>query len=123
MSDALDLNVFFTRSLASLLKGTPVIVNCVNPGFCFSELAREATGVIAFLVWFIQTLLARSSEQGSRQLVYASVGSEENLDHLHGGYINLHRVDEPSDFVLGDAGNKRQDKLWVSFFRITFLET
>ncbi|KAJ2914335.1 hypothetical protein MD484_g6085, partial [Candolleomyces efflorescens] len=111
------LNVFFTRSLASLLKGTPVIVNCVNPGFCFSELAREATGAIAFLVWFIQTLLARSSEQGSRQLVYAAVGSSENPDQLHGGYINLDKVDEPSDFVVGDAGRKRQDKLWADLVR------
>jgi hypothetical protein len=109
------LNIFFTRSLASLLKDTPVIVDAVNPGFCRSELAREMSGMGGVLIWLMHTLLARTTEQGGRQLVYAAVGSSEDPDRLHGGYINLHKVDEPSDYVLGDAGNKRQEKLWVRF--------
>lgn len=65
-------------------------------------------------------LLARPTEEGGRQLVYAAVGSPKNPEDLKGAYINLHRVDEPSDFVVGAEGKKREDKLWVSW--ISFVE-
>ncbi|RXW11394.1 hypothetical protein EST38_g14462 [Candolleomyces aberdarensis] len=107
------LNVFFTRSLASLLKDTPVIVSSVNPGFCYSDLARELTGIEVLLMRIIRKLLARKAEEGGRQLVYAAVGSSEDPTRLQGAYVNLHKVDEPSDYVLGEKGMRRQNKLWA----------
>ncbi|RXW18593.1 hypothetical protein EST38_g7258 [Candolleomyces aberdarensis] len=111
------LNVFFTRSLASLLKDTPVVVNSVNPGFCYSDLARELTGIGLVFMWIIRKIFARTAEEGGRQLVYAAVGSSEDPGHLEGAYVNLHKVDEPSDYVLGDEGMRRQNKLWADLVR------
>ena len=95
------------------MKNTSVIVNCVNPGFCYSELAREATPFQLQVLGVIRKVIARTGEKGGRQLVYAAVGESDAPERLHGGYINLHALNEPSDYVLGDSGRKRQDKLWV----------
>jgi NAD(P)-dependent dehydrogenase (short-subunit alcohol dehydrogenase family) len=110
----LVLNVFFTRSLADIMVDTPVIVNCVNPGYCYSALRRTFQGFQAVMDWAMEKALARTSEQGGRQLTYAAVGSPGDPDSLRGQYISLHNVEEPSDYVLGFEGKKRQDILWVS---------
>ncbi|KAF5317889.1 hypothetical protein D9611_014387 [Ephemerocybe angulata] len=106
------LGTFFTQSLAELLKDTPVIVNTVNPGLCHSELLRDTTGVRALLTSLIKSILARSTECGSRQLVYAAVGGSDDPDRLRGAYLNLYGVEEPSDHTLGEDGKERRDKLW-----------
>ncbi len=115
-SFVLVLNVFFVRALNNRLKDQDVIVNTVNPGFCYSELLRERIGL---LIAAVQKVLARQTEEGSRQLVWAAVGTpsggEGSLDKLRGAYVNLADINEPSDFVLGAEGKKREDKLWVSF--------
>ncbi|TFK31455.1 hypothetical protein BDQ12DRAFT_694120 [Crucibulum laeve] len=106
------MNVFFTRALSDRLGKSPVIVNCVNPGFCRSELRRDLFGVKLALVWAIEKLIARTTEQGSRQLVWAAVGGEEDLDKLRGEYISLQEVHEPSDYALGEEGKVLQERLW-----------
>ncbi|KAJ2930251.1 hypothetical protein H1R20_g6820, partial [Candolleomyces eurysporus] len=108
------LNLFFTRSLADLLADTPVIANCVNPGYCYSALRRKFQGFQQAADWVMEKALARTSEEGGRQLTYAAVGSPEDPDRLRGQYISLHCVEEPSDYILGSEGKKRQDILWVS---------
>ncbi|RXW25015.1 hypothetical protein EST38_g789 [Candolleomyces aberdarensis] len=106
------LNLFFTRSLADLLADTPVIADCVNPGYCYSALRRKFQGIRQAADWVMEKALARTSEEGGRQLTYAAVGSPEDPDRLRGQYISLHCVEEPSDYVLGSEGKKRQDVLW-----------
>jgi retinol dehydrogenase-12 len=61
-------------------------------------------------------ILSRTAEQGSRQLIWAAVGLPESgsLDELRGSYISRASIEEPSDFVLGVEGKKREDKLFVS---------
>ena len=46
----------------------PVTINVVNPGLCWSGLAREAT---SWGFWLFRLLVARSTEVGSRTLVHA----------------------------------------------------
>ncbi len=58
--------------------------------------------------------LAFTTEEGSRQLVYAAVGSPDNEEKLRGKYINLSEVVEESDFVISEDGKIVQDKVWVS---------
>lgn len=58
--------------------------------------------------------LAFTTEEGSRQLVYAAVGSLDNEEKLRGKYINLSEVVEESDFVISEDGKIVQDKVWVS---------
>ncbi|EKM80573.1 hypothetical protein AGABI1DRAFT_70956 [Agaricus bisporus var. burnettii JB137-S8] len=111
------LNVFFTRALSNRSKHQPVVFNCVNPGFCRSELLRDAKGMVTKLM---SLLLARSAEEGSRQLIWAAIGLPESgsLDEMRGAYINRASIEEPSDFVLGEEGKKREDKLYADTISI-----
>ena len=67
--------------------------------------------------------MARSSEEGSRHLIWASIGGKDNIDQLRGAYISSMQVQEPSDFVISEEGKRAQTKLWVnnhlSYYRIT----
>jgi hypothetical protein len=62
----------------------------------------------------MEIILARTSEEGSRQLVWAAVGGTGSEDTLRGAYISTSEVQEPSDTVLGDEGRNLQNKFWVS---------
>ena len=108
------LNVFFARGLSERLRDKSVIVNTVNPGLCHSELTRHATGLTAWAGWLFKKLLARSTEEGSRQFIWACIGGKDNIEQLRGAYISSMRVQEPSDFVVGEKGEYAQTKLWVN---------
>lgn len=81
--------MFYARELAARTKNdddeATVIINFVNPGLCHSELAREGPWVLHVL----KTLLARTTEAGSRTLVYAAQGGQET----HGQYVSNCRVE------------------------------
>ena len=66
--------------------------------------------------------MARTTEQGSRQLIWACIAGKDNIDQLRGAYISSMHVQEPSDFVIGEEGQRAQTKLWVnnylSYYRI-----
>ena len=78
------LQVHGVRALAPRLGGGGVVVNMVNPGLCKTEFGRhfEGTGVGAAVFAVMASLLGRTSEVGSRTLVYASQAGVES----HGGY-------------------------------------
>jgi len=107
------LNVFFARELNERLRDKPLIVNTVNPGFCYSSLRRNFSSRRAALFnWLMEKLLARTSEQGSRQLIWACVGGKDNVDELRGAYVSAMKIQEPSDFVISEEGKHAQTKLW-----------
>ncbi|KAJ6580891.1 hypothetical protein B0H19DRAFT_1251172 [Mycena capillaripes] len=107
------LNVFFVRGLnAHLPPSTPLIVNTVNPGYCYSELRRGFKGLMAVVDRLMELALAFTTEVGSRRLVWAAVGLPDQPEKLRGQYISACQVQEPSDFVLGAQGVKLQDHLW-----------
>jgi NAD(P)-dependent dehydrogenase (short-subunit alcohol dehydrogenase family) len=106
------LNILFARALNDRLHKKPVIVNSVNPGYCYSAFRRSFTGVLAFFDGLMEKALARSTEEGSRTFVWAAIGAEEKKDELRGAYISLMEVNEPSNFVVGEQGKVAQEKLW-----------
>ena len=61
-------------------------------------------------------LLAFTTEQGSRQIIYGAIGGRENEDRMKGAFISRSEVVEPSDFVVSEKGGKMQENLWVSMF-------
>lgn len=61
----------------------------------------------------MEKILARSTEAGSRQLVWAAVGGADHIDDLRGAYVSLAAVNEPSDYVISKEGFRAQTKLWV----------
>ena len=110
------MNISFVRALSERLPldspQTP-IVNTVNRGYCYSELGRSFRGIRALMYWLMEKALAHTSEEGSRQLVWAAVGGTGSEDTLRGAYISASQVQGPSDTVLGDEGRKLQKKFWV----------
>ena len=65
--------------------------------------------------------IARSTEEGSRQLVFAALGPDaakldslETTQVMRGGYVSDAEPSEPSPWVLTEDGAKLQAKIWVS---------
>ncbi|KAE9408559.1 hypothetical protein BT96DRAFT_913733 [Gymnopus androsaceus JB14] len=72
-NDSKLLNLFSIRPLQDCLVNNPsIIVNGINPGYCYSEFLKF-TGIRALLDRLMEKLLAYSTEEGSRQLVYVAV--------------------------------------------------
>ena len=63
-----------------------------------------------------EVFLARTTEQGSRQLVWAAVGGAGREFELRGGYVSKADLQEVSDYVLSDEGAAVQTRVWVSEF-------
>lgn len=78
------LNVLWTRELADRVSKDEVVINTVNPGFCYSGLHRHSTGVINIFLW----LFAWTQQQGGRCLADALVQHPES----HGKYLSEQKV-------------------------------
>jgi retinol dehydrogenase-12 len=79
------LNILWTRELASRIDSKEIIINTVNPGFCYSGLHRhEKTGVIKIVLW----LFGWTSEQGGHCLADALVEHDDS----HGQYLSLQKT-------------------------------
>lgn len=100
------LEVFTAREMASRTGSSyPVTINCLNPGFCRSELGREA----GWDLYIKGLLLARSSEVGSRTIVAAA----EAGPGTHGLYMSESLAKEPSELVRSEEGARVQKKVWA----------
>ncbi|KZT39201.1 NAD(P)-binding protein [Sistotremastrum suecicum HHB10207 ss-3] len=105
------LNVFFVKALAARLPSdTLITVDAVTPGFCHSKLTRESKGAVGVLVAILKALIARTTEAGSRNLVYAALSGTQA--EMQGKYLNKCQVYEESDYILSAEGQKVQDRLW-----------
>ena len=111
------LNILFTRELASRLPASsPLVVNCVSPGVCKSELDRNYSWPFSWIGRIINTAIGWSAERGSRQLISAALGYEKREDEIKGAYMSSLGITEPSDFVISDEGRAVQKQAWVSAF-------
>ncbi|KAF1976561.1 putative 3-oxoacyl-reductase [Bimuria novae-zelandiae CBS 107.79] len=98
------LNVLWTHELAARLRKEEVVVNSVNPGFCYSGLHRHSAGIIGVFLW----LFAWTQREGGWCLADAVVGHEGE----HGAYLSEQRMTTPSSFVLSKEGEAVQKKVW-----------
>lgn len=114
------LSLFVVRALAKHLARTPIIA--VNPHPGYSELRRNYGGFASIVDNLMEKMFARTSEQGSRGLVFAVVGGTEKEDALRGAYTNLRKVQEPSDFVISEAGQEAQKRIWVRSMSFRILQ-
>lgn len=100
------LEVFAVREMAARAGlSYPVTINCLNPGFCHSELSRES----GFALWLMKLLLARTTEVGSRAILAAAAAGTES----HGKYMSDSVVVDPSELVMSEEGATVQKKLWT----------
>jgi retinol dehydrogenase-12 len=75
------LNVLWTRELASKVSAEEVIINTVNPGYCYSGLHRhESSGTTKVFLW----AFGWTSAQGGHCLVDALVQHNDS----HGKYLS-----------------------------------
>lgn len=114
------LSLLFTRALQDHLTDAhaPTVV-CVNPGYCATRLRRPAGSLARAAGWAGDRLLARSAEEGSRQLVWGAVGvcGDEDRDGsvqpLRGAYVSRSAVCAPSAYVTSAEGMRAQARIWV----------
>lgn len=114
------LEVFVVRQLAqdmtapsSKTKGS-VILNTLNPGFCRTALFRSNTWPAYILIRVMSTLIGRSSEVGSRVLVYAAAAGPET----HGKWLDTCEIREPSAYVRSEEGAKVQKRVYEELMGI-----
>ena len=108
------LNVFFARELGERIPDDiPITVTSVCPGYCSSGLRRDISFPINYLDYAMERLFAYTSEEGSRQLVWAAIGGVGKENELQGAFITQSDITEPSDYVLGEEGKRVQKQLWV----------
>lgn len=111
------LEVFTVRELGSITSrsGKPfVIMNCLTPGLCESQLMRHASIALAIVSKIGKIVIARSTEIGSRTLFAAAVAGKES----HGQYMANCKVAEPSAFVKSVEGNKAQKRVYDELLQI-----
>jgi len=64
----------------------------------------------------MEILLARTAEEGSRNLVWGAVGGAGREFELRGAYVSNANLDEVSDYALSDEGAVVQARIWVRRF-------
>ena len=60
-----------------------------------------------------EKLFAYTSEEGSRQLIWAAIEGVGKEKELQDAFITRSEITEPSDYVLGEEGRRVQEQLWV----------
>lgn len=100
------LEVLAVREIAPKITNEKIVFNMLNPGWCHSQLMREAPWV-AFIMLY---LVGRTTEVGSRTLVAAAAAGDES----HGAYMSDGKVNNGylSPFVKSDEGRQAQKKVW-----------
>ncbi|KAJ4468309.1 hypothetical protein J3R30DRAFT_3662168 [Lentinula aciculospora] len=111
--DSKLLNLFFARALhARLSKYPSIIVDAVNPGYCYSGFRTDYKGSRAVVDHALEKIFAITTEEGGRQIVWAAVGGSGAEETLRGGYVSFGEVVEPSDFSISKEGLALQEKYW-----------
>lgn len=112
------LEIWFVRELASrMAPNDPVIINCLNPGLCVSEIHRHTTFPLNYIFWLPTRLLGRATEMGSRTLLAAAAADKRS----HGRYMDNCVVRDPGKFVLSEEGQVFQRRVYDELLQI--LET
>ncbi|KAL9039303.1 MAG: hypothetical protein Q9180_002607 [Flavoplaca navasiana] len=105
------LTLFFREFLDRLPSATnDVVVNLVNPGFCYgSELHRSITGPLGVVFGGMKRAIGRSTEVGARTLVHGAVVAAKET---HGCYLSDEKVAPWMDFVITSKGEQAAHEMW-----------
>lgn len=104
------LEIWLVREMASRMSpNDPVIVNCLSPGFCSTELFRHNPFPLNYIVKCTLRLLGRTSEMGSRTLLASAAADRSS----HGRYLDSCVVREPSKLVTSAEGRELQSKVYA----------
>lgn len=107
------IGVLFTRELAARIPASKVVIDVVNPGFCYSGLRRNA-GAKLIVFSILDLIWGNTTEVGGRRIAWAAVARRHCEYLLHGRYTAYMEVMEESDWSLSKEGFAVQLRLWVS---------
>ncbi|KAL9011914.1 MAG: hypothetical protein Q9173_003285 [Seirophora scorigena] len=105
------LTLFFREFVDRLPSAkNDVVVNLVNPGFCYgSELHRSLTGPLGAVFGGMKRAIGRSTEVGARTLVHGAVVAGRET---HGCYLSDEKVAPWMDFVITSKGEQGAREMW-----------
>ncbi|KIW25375.1 uncharacterized protein PV07_08558 [Cladophialophora immunda] len=117
------IGVLFVRELVQRLQEhdksstvavPPVTITLVNPGLCMSALDRNVILPGRVLMYFVRMLLGRSTEVGSRTLVYGACAGPDS----HGAFMSDGKNQEVEKWIYSDLGKKAQAKVFEQTMRV-----
>ena len=82
--------ILFTKLLAEKSEGSGVTVNCVNPGFTATNLARE----LNFILRTFFKLLGKDPKKGAETSIY--LASSPDVDNITGQYFVNKKIRQSS---------------------------
>lgn len=113
------LEIFVVRQLAQNTQkdgsnSQAIILNSLNPGFCKTTLFRNIKFPASIVVNLAVSIFGRTSEMGSRNLVYAAAAGEET----HGTWIDSCKIREPSAYVRSEEGVRMQERVYEDLMSV-----
>lgn len=104
------MEIYIVRQLARILdeRHIPVTINCLGPGFCFTNLFRSLPQPFRSLVRLNFFLIGRTAEMGARTLIAAAIAGPES----HGQYMDSGILWTPGPAVTSPAGEALQGRLF-----------
>ncbi|KAF2744012.1 NAD(P)-binding protein [Sporormia fimetaria CBS 119925] len=113
------LQAYATRELATLqpFSKTNVIINCLCPGLCITELDRNGRLYFRARLWIQRRLFGRTAEMGSRTLLHAMTADATT----HGRFLqNCEDHDQVPSWMTSAEGQSVQKRVWTDI--VTRLE-
>ncbi|KAL5339639.1 hypothetical protein BJX70DRAFT_363526 [Aspergillus crustosus] len=111
-------DIYITQEIAALAfskknGGPEIIVNCVAPGFCKSNLFSREDNV-PWTLKFLQSIVGRSNEEGSKTLLHAVTQGVES----QGRWIEDQIVRSPGKIVTDPDMIKVRKKTWKEILAV-----
>lgn len=100
------VEVFVCRELAA--KFSSPIITIVNPGLCVSEIGRDLKGVSLMFRSALASIMARTTEVGSRCLVAGACCGEES----HGQFMSDGANQEVAAWLDSEEGKTSRKQVW-----------
>ena len=105
------LQCFFAEYFARLPEENRVVLNMVNPGFCWgTEIHRSVDGPLAIIVGALKRVIGRSVDVGARTLAHGGAVADVESS---GKYLSDCRVTVFADYIDTKEGLMMRKKLWV----------
>ena len=112
------INVLFVRELAARVPYTKIVINSVNPGYCYSALRRNVSFTAGIRMSLMDFFVGNTTEQGGRRIAWTATALRHCEERMHGAYTSYMEITEESDWAISEEGYATQQRLWVS---VTFL--
>ncbi|CRG91994.1 WW domain-containing oxidoreductase [Talaromyces islandicus] len=99
----------FVRHLATLVPDTEVIINNLCPGLVATDLDNDSPLLIRGVMYIFRKIAARTVEEGSRTVIYASVVCGQET---HGKFLTSNLITDGAPFWKDSANKDFPERLY-----------